>query len=54
MLYLVLLKYLFGVLSLLNREFILNAINLDIEDSFYFTRVLHLKDILNLILNLLY
>ena len=39
MLYLVLLKYLYNVLSLLNREFILNTINLNIENSFYFTRV---------------
>ena len=54
MLYLVLLKYLFDVLYLLNREFILNAINLNIKNSFYLTRVFYLKDVLNLILNFLY
>ena len=54
MLYLILLKYLFDVLNLLNRKFILNTINLNIKNSFYLTRVLHLKYILNLILNLLY
>ena len=54
MLYFIFLKYLFDVLSLLNREFILNTINLNIKNSFYLIRVLHLKDILNLILDLLY
>ena len=48
------LKYLYNVLNLLNREFILNTINLNIENFFYLTRVFYLKDILNLILNLLY
>ena len=54
MLYFVLLKYLFNVLYLLNREFILNTINLNIENSFYFTRVFYLKNVLNLILNFFY
>ena len=54
MLYLVLLKYLYNVLSLFNREFILNTINLNIENSFYLTRVFYLKDILDLILNFFY
>ena len=54
MLHFVLLKYLYNVLSLLNRKFILNTINLNIENSFYLTRVFHLEDILNLILNFFY
>ena len=54
MLYFILLKHLFDILYLLNREFILNTMNLNIENSFYLTRVFHLKDILNLILNLFY
>ena len=54
MLYLVLLKHLFDVLYLLNRKFILNAINLNIKNSFYLIRVFYLKDVLDLILDLLY
>ena len=54
MLYFIFLKYLFGVLSLLNHKLILNAINLNIKNSFNFVRVFYLKDFLNLILNLFY
>ena len=54
MLYFILLKYLFDVLSLFNREFIFNTINLNIKNSFNFARVFYLKDFLNLILNFFY